>query len=96
MTFTLPGLVVLIVVAAIGGAVGKGLAGGGPGGLSPSTAFGFVGALLGPWAAQHFHLSDPFVLRVGGQPFPLLWSVVGAMLVGALLRLAPGQRRVGI
>jgi hypothetical protein len=42
MTLTLPGLIVLIVIAAISGAVGKALAGGGQGGLialpSPSVS----------------------------------------------------------
>src|ERR1700687_4760603 len=45
MTLTLPGLIVLIVIAAICGAVGKALAGGGQGGLIASIALGFIGAL---------------------------------------------------
>jgi len=40
MTLTLPGLVVLIVIAAICGAVGKALAGGGQGGIVESIALG--------------------------------------------------------
>jgi heme O synthase-like polyprenyltransferase len=52
MTLTLPGLVVLIVIAAICGAVGKALAGGGQGGLIASIALGFIGALLGRAAAR--------------------------------------------
>src|SRR5690242_20430017 len=58
MTLTLPALLVLIVIAAICGAVGKSLAGGGPGGLVASIALGFIGALLGPWVAHQFHLPD--------------------------------------
>src|SRR5689334_18938767 len=41
MTLTLPGLIVLIIIAAVCGAIGKALAGGGPGGLVVSTALGF-------------------------------------------------------
>jgi uncharacterized membrane protein YeaQ/YmgE (transglycosylase-associated protein family) len=93
MTFTLPGLILLIVIAAICGAVGKAIAGGGPGGLITSTALGFVGALLGPWVAQQLHLSEPFVVIVSGRPFPIVWSIVGAALVVAVLHLLSGRRR---
>ena len=51
MTMTLPGLILLVVIAAICGAIGRALAGGTRGGLFVSTAVGFVGALLGPWVA---------------------------------------------
>jgi uncharacterized membrane protein YeaQ/YmgE (transglycosylase-associated protein family) len=93
MTFTLPGLMLLIVIAAICGAVGKALAGGGPGGLITSTALGFIGALLGPWVAQQLHLSDPFVILVSGRPFPIVWSIVGAALIVAVRHLLSGRRR---
>jgi uncharacterized membrane protein YeaQ/YmgE (transglycosylase-associated protein family) len=93
MTFTLPGLILLIVIAAICGAVGKALAGGGPGGLIASTALGFIGALLGPWVALQLHLSEPLVVTVSGRPFPIVWSIVGAALFVALLHLLSGRGR---
>ena len=62
MTLTLPGLIVLIVIAAICGAIGKAVAGGGRGGLIVSTALGFIGALLGPWIAGKLSLPEPFIL----------------------------------
>jgi uncharacterized membrane protein YeaQ/YmgE (transglycosylase-associated protein family) len=94
MTLTLPGLIVLIIIAAVCGAIGKALAGGGPGGLVVSTALGFIGALFGPWVAQQLHLSEPLVLRVGGQAFPIVWSIIGAALFVALLHLVSGRRWV--
>ena len=94
MTFTLPGLIVLIVIAAICGAVGKALAGGGQGGIIASIALGFIGALLGPWVARQLHLSEPLVLQVSGQPFPIVWSIIGAALFVALLHLMSGRRWV--
>ena len=71
MTITLPGLIVLLVIAAICGAVGRAIAGGG-GGLLTSIALGFIGALLGPWVASQLHLAEPLVLHVSGQPFPIV------------------------
>jgi len=94
MTLTLSSLVVLVIIAAVCGAVGRALAGGGPGGLVVSTALGFIGALFGPWIAGQLHLSEPFVLRVGGQSFPIVWSIVGAALFVALLHLTSGRRWV--
>jgi uncharacterized membrane protein YeaQ/YmgE (transglycosylase-associated protein family) len=94
MTLTLPGLLVLILIAAICGAVGRALGGGARGGLIVSTAIGFIGALLGPWVARQFHLAEPFVLRVGGYAFPILWSIIGGALFVALLHLLSGRRRI--
>ena len=93
MTVTLPGLMVLIVIAAICGAVGKALAGGARGGLIVSIALGFIGALLGPWVARQVGLAEPFVLNLSGQSFPIVWSIVGAALFVALLHLLSGRRR---
>jgi uncharacterized membrane protein YeaQ/YmgE (transglycosylase-associated protein family) len=92
MTVTLPGLIVLVIIAAICGGVGRALAGGAPGGLLVSIVLGFIGALLGPWVAGQLHLSEPLVLHVSGQTFPIVWSIVGAALVVALLHLIPTRR----
>jgi uncharacterized membrane protein YeaQ/YmgE (transglycosylase-associated protein family) len=94
MTLTIPGLIVLIVIAAICGAIGRTLAGGSRGGLLVSTALGFIGALFGPWIAHQLGLSEPFVVQVSGQSFPILWSIVGAALFVALLHLLSGRRWV--
>ena len=48
MTMTLPGLILLVAIAAVCGAVGKALAGGSQGGLVVSIALGFIGSLIGP------------------------------------------------
>jgi len=94
MTLTLPGLIVLIIIAAVCGAVGRAIAGGGPGGLIASVALGFIGALIGPWIARSLGLSEPFVLRVSGQSFPIVWSIVGAALCVAVLHLLSVRRCV--
>lgn len=94
MTLTLPGLILLILIAAVCGAVGRALGGGTRGGLFVSTAIGFIGALLGPWVARQFHLGEPFILRVGGYSFPILWSIIGGALFVAFLHLLSGRRGV--
>ena len=92
MTFTLTGLIVLLIIAAVCGAVGKALGGGSRGGLIVSIALGFIGALLGPWLAHQLNLGEPIVIRISGASFPIIWSIVGAALFVALLNLLSGRR----
>jgi uncharacterized membrane protein YeaQ/YmgE (transglycosylase-associated protein family) len=92
MTMTLPGLILLLVIAAICGAIGRALAGGTRGGLFVSIAIGFVGALLGPWVAVRMKLPEPFMVHISGHSFPVLWSIIGAALFVAIIHLI-SQRR---
>jgi uncharacterized membrane protein YeaQ/YmgE (transglycosylase-associated protein family) len=86
------GLVVLVIIAAVCGAIGKALAGGARGGLLVSTALGFIGALLGPWVAGRLKLPEPLVIHLSGHPFPVLWSIIGAALFVAVIHLISGRR----
>jgi uncharacterized membrane protein YeaQ/YmgE (transglycosylase-associated protein family) len=87
MTITLPGLIFLVVVAAICGAVGRAIAGEIRGGLIVSIAVGFVGALLGPWLAVQLKLPEPLMIHISGHSFPVLWSIIGAALFVAIIHL---------
>jgi uncharacterized membrane protein YeaQ/YmgE (transglycosylase-associated protein family) len=85
-------LLLYLVVAAICGAVGKALAGSARGGLLVSIVLGFIGALLGPWVAGKLGLPEPFMVNIGGHPFPVLWSILGAALFVALIHLISRRR----
>jgi len=89
---SLPALLLLIVIAAVCGAIGKALAGSVRGGLIVSIALGFVGALLGPWVARALKLPEPFMVNIGGQAFPILWSIIGAALFVAVIHLISRHR----
>jgi uncharacterized membrane protein YeaQ/YmgE (transglycosylase-associated protein family) len=78
---------ILVVIAAICGAIGQAIAGSVRGGLIVSTILGFIGALLGPWLAGKLGLPEPFMVNVGGHPFPVLWSIIGAALFVAIIHL---------
>jgi len=52
MYLSLWSLLILLLVAAICGAIGKAIAGGTRGGCLVSIAVGFIGALLGTWIAN--------------------------------------------
>ena len=85
-------LLLYLVVAAICGAIGKALAGSARGGLIVSIVLGFIGALLGPWVAGKLGLPEPFMVNIGGHPFPVLWSILGAALFVALIHLISRRR----
>lgn len=95
MTITLTGLLVLLLVAGICGAVGRAIAGGVRGGFIVSIAVGFVGALLGPYVAGQLRLPELMMVNVDGHRFPILWSIIGASLFVALVHLLSraGSRR---
>jgi len=91
-------LLLLLVIAALAGAVGQALAGYSLGGFLVSIVVGFVGAWIGMWMAGQFGLPEPFAINVGGQTFPLLWSILGAavfaFIVGLIRRSTAGPRRM--
>ncbi len=95
MTMTLPELLLLMLIAALVGAIGRRIAGGTRGGLLVSIVVGFVGAVLGPWIAHQLHLAEPLVLRVDKHVFGILWSIIGAALFVALVHAASGRRYGG-
>jgi uncharacterized membrane protein YeaQ/YmgE (transglycosylase-associated protein family) len=92
MHFSLLGFLVLLLVAAVCGAIGRAIAGGSTGGCLVSIVVGFVGALLGSWIAHKTHLPELFVVSIDRHPFPILWSVIGAALFVAVVHLISGRR----
>jgi len=93
MTITLTGLLVLLIVAGICGAIGRSIGGGTRGGFLVSIAVGFVGAWIGAFVAHRFRLPELMMVNVDGHPFPILWSIVGGALFVALVHLISGPRR---
>ncbi len=92
MTISLPALIMFLVIAAICGAIGRALAGGTKGGLLTSIVLGLIGAIAGPWIARQLHLPEPLVIRVAGQQFGILWSIIGAALCVVALHLFSRRR----
>jgi uncharacterized membrane protein YeaQ/YmgE (transglycosylase-associated protein family) len=93
MTLTLTGLLILLVIAGVCGAIGRSIGGGARGGFVVSIAVGFIGALFGTMIAAHFHLPELLMVNVDGRGFPILWSIVGAALFVAVVHLISGGSR---
>ena len=90
MTITITGLILLLIVAGVCGALGRAIGGGTRGGMFVSIAVGFIGALLGMWLAGRFGLPELLMVSVDGTRFPILWSIIGASLFVALMHLLSG------
>ena len=78
---------ILLLVAGICGAVGQAIAGYSRGGCLVSIALGFIGALVGSWLAGAIGLPEIFAVSIGGRPFPIVWSILGAALFVAIISL---------
>ncbi len=89
---SLTAIILLILIAAVCGAIGKAIAGSARGGLIVTTAIGFIGALLGPWFARWLKLPEPFMVNIGGHAFPVLWSIIGAAVFVAIIHLFSRRR----
>ena len=79
------GFILLVVVAAVAGSIGQMLAGFSRGGCLASILVGFIGAYLGWWLAGLLGLPPIFVLNIDGQPFPLVWAIIGSALFAGVL-----------
>ncbi|HKB37661.1 MAG TPA: hypothetical protein VKD72_14535 [Gemmataceae bacterium] len=84
--------VILLLVAAICGAVGQAIAGYSRGGLLVAIALGFIGALIGVQIARAAHLPELFEIQVGDVHFPIIWSIIGATLFVAVIGLLTPRR----
>jgi uncharacterized membrane protein YeaQ/YmgE (transglycosylase-associated protein family) len=89
---TLMGFLVLLVVAGICGSIGQAIAGYSAGGCFVSIALGFIGALIGMWMSRKLGLPELFVISIGGERFPVIWSIIGAALFVAVLSLVTRRR----
>jgi uncharacterized membrane protein YeaQ/YmgE (transglycosylase-associated protein family) len=61
MGISVVGLIILLAIAALCGAIGRAIAGGTHGGCLVSIALGFIGALIGSWLARRLGLPEVFV-----------------------------------
>lgn len=84
---TLVDLLLLLLVAGIIGSIGQAIAGFERGGCLVSIGVGFIGALLGAWLGRQLGAGDLLVLEVGGTSFPVVWSIIGAAVFVAIIRL---------
>ena len=74
-------IVLLLVIAGICGFLASQLMGAKRINVVVMIVLGFVGAFVGQWIAQYFGLPLLLPLDIGGRTFPLVWAVVGSVVV---------------
>ncbi|PJJ76359.1 transglycosylase associated protein [Thermoflavifilum aggregans] len=79
----------LLLIAAICGAIGQSLAGYNLGGCLVSLVVGLIGAYMGTWLAAQLHLPLILAVHIQGESFPVIWAIIGSAIftfIVALLR----------
>ena len=79
--------VILLIIAAVVGLIAQSLARYWRGGLLLAIVLGFVGALVGTWLARRLGLPEVLTVTVGGVSFPIVWAIIGAILLVGLVSL---------
>lgn len=83
-----------LLIAGVCGAIAQSLVGYSHGGCLVSIALGLIGALLGAWIARQVGMGDLLAINIGGQSYPVVWSIIGASLFVAVLSLLSRRPRV--
>jgi uncharacterized membrane protein YeaQ/YmgE (transglycosylase-associated protein family) len=94
MDLTLESLVILFIVGGLTGLIAQRMVGYSHGGCLTSVALGFIGGLIGSWAVKQFGLPVIYVLHVGNKTFPIVWAIIGAAVLVAILGLLRRRRYV--
>ncbi|UQA57850.1 GlsB/YeaQ/YmgE family stress response membrane protein [Polyangium aurulentum] len=81
------GFLLLIVIGGLCGALAQMIVGFSAGGFIASVVVGFLGALLGTWLAGSIGLPSLLAVRVEGYTIEIFWSILGAILLLAMLSL---------
>ena len=89
MEFSVIGLLLMLLIAAVCGAAGQAIAGYSMGGLLASIG-------VGSWLAANLGLPELLTLDIEGKPFPIIWSIIGATLFALVISFmrAPRRRRI--
>jgi uncharacterized membrane protein YeaQ/YmgE (transglycosylase-associated protein family) len=87
------GVILLVIVAGVCGAIGQAIAGYSRGGCLASIALGFIGAVLGIWLFPKLGLPELLTVKIGDVGFPIVWSVIGATIFVAVISLIARRPR---
>ncbi len=91
---TIIDFLLLLLVAAICGAIAEALVGVSVGGCLVSAVVGFIGALIGLWLARELSLPEWLTIHIGNQTFPVIWSIIGSAVLLFIISLLFRRRRV--
>lgn len=82
---SITGFLLLLLIAAICGGIGKSLSGYSFGGCFVSIVIGFIGAYIGTWIADKFDFPQFYTIWIEGREFPVVWAIIGSALFSLIL-----------
>jgi uncharacterized membrane protein YeaQ/YmgE (transglycosylase-associated protein family) len=82
----------LLFIAGVCGSLGQAIAGYSRGGCLVSIVVGFIGALLGSWMSTKAGLPELFNVNIGGNTFPIIWSIIGSVVFVVVVGLLTKRR----
>ena len=86
------GFLILLLIASLCGGIGQNIAGYKFGGCLVAAGVGFLGAIIGRWIANELGLPELWSITIDGEPFPIIWSIIGgALFAGALGAIAKNK-----
>lgn len=85
-------ILLLLLIAGVCGSLGQAIAGYSRGGCLVSIVVGFIGALLGSWMSSQLGLPELFNVNVGGNTFPVIWSIIGSVVFVVVVGLLTKKR----
>jgi uncharacterized membrane protein YeaQ/YmgE (transglycosylase-associated protein family) len=85
--------VVYLLVAAICGSIGAAIVGIRHLGCLTLIAVGLIGAMLGTWLSRQVGMGEMFAINIGGKSLPILWTIIGSMLLTGIASLFWRSRR---
>jgi uncharacterized membrane protein YeaQ/YmgE (transglycosylase-associated protein family) len=90
---TIIDFLLLLLVAAICGTIAQALVGVSVGGCLVSAVVGFIGALIGLWLARQLNLPEVLTIHIGTTSFPIIWSIIGSVVLLFIISLFTRRRR---
>lgn len=82
----------LLFIAGVCGSIGQSIAGYSRGGCLVSIVVGFIGAMLGSWLSVQLGMPELLNVNIGGEQFPIIWSILGSIVFVALVGLITRKR----
>ena len=86
---------IMVVLACVLGVVSQRILGLQRGGFLLTTILGFFGVLLGRELVYRLGFPEPIPIHVRGHPFPLVWSVIGGVVMTVVAAFLTRKWRKG-
>jgi uncharacterized membrane protein YeaQ/YmgE (transglycosylase-associated protein family) len=86
-------ILISLIIAGIAGSIARSISGFSRGGCIISIVVGFIGAMIGSWLSRELQLPDPFMIKIRGSTYYILWTIIGAVIFTAVLSLITPDKK---